>query len=449
VLEIRHAKEIAGSYELPPNPDFFLIVICCVLAFRKKVAVTPMSDTPLISSYKNLFTEHLTIHQQGTVCEITPHPEETSSILVPYINLPYHDFIVFLLLGLGKTVLFKDLPEKRLSVWKKQITHFGFNIESHHTEDTISLFLAADGVFSIPEDILDINLVHQCLGLAFGLRKKCTFTIDHPFQSPLRHLLPCFGYEMNIKSNYEKKEKTQLEKRLRFLSPKLLKKSDSKMSFAVSIDFTNSQADEVTITLPGDDILASTLLTAKSLIQKGQLVLGNVPLEPWSCAMINYIRKMGCNPAIQEKRQTSFGSTGVVSLQKFKCIGHKMECKPLYHYRRQLPAMVALATFAKGQSLFRALEDLRNDAPDPIEQLLACIRLMGGRHGELIDGIVIDGAKQYDGFDLPDSFSAALNSALAAAGLKCNGTTTINDTAIIQRWPDFREVINTLCIFRT
>ncbi len=291
--------------------------------------------------------------------------------------------------------------------------------------------------------------MHQCLGLAFGLKKQLVFTIDHQFQSPLRHLLPVFGYELQIKSNYEKKEKSPLEKRMRFFAPKLLKKTDSKLSFTTSIDFRATGTENVSVTLPGDDILAAILLTAKSLIQKGQLVLGNVPLEPWSCAALNYIRKMGCPIGIQEDRQTSFGSTGIVSLQKFNRIGHKMECTPLFHYRRQLPAMVVIATFAKGQSLFRALDDLRNDTPDPIEQLLTCIHLLGGRHGEMPDGIVVDGAKQYDGFDLEDSYSAALSGALVAAGLKCTGTTSINDTAIVKRWPDFKNIINTMCTFRT
>ncbi len=446
MLEIQRSKEIAGTITLPPNPDFLLLSLFIALTVNRHTRITPVDDTPLITQYKNLLSEHLAISQTEAYCEVNPLSEKGPSfILLPSGEIPYRDFIVFLLLGLKKTVGFNKLSPNRFSLWQQKASQFGCELEKDQREDAVAISLTPNSIFEVPGDILDPNSVHPCIGLSLGMKKHLTFSINHQFQSPLRHILSAFGYEPVIKSTYEKKSSNPLQKRMRFMVPKSKSKSDSKLSFTISIDFTDPPSEINAITLPGDDILASLLIAAKSLVQKGQFFLGNVPLEPWNSATLNYIRKMGCNPGIQEEQQTSFGSTGIISLQKFKLIGHKMDCRPLYHYQRQLPAMVVLATFAQGQSIFRSLEELRNDIPDTIEQMLACIRLLGGRHGEMPDGIVVDGAKLNDGFDLTESFTAGINGACAISALKCNGTSTIDDRAISERWPSFKKILDSVC----
>jgi hypothetical protein len=448
VLEIQRAKEIKGKVELPPNPDYFLLTLLCALASNKPAHITPLDDTPLTALFKDSFSSLLDIKQEQSTCMVSPKPDGGSTfILLPYDELPFRDFIVFLLLGLGKTVAFRNVSPKRLEAWQQRACVFGCTIESKQYYDSTGISLSSNGGFTMPDEIIDQNSIHPCIGLAFGQKKKLSLVMDHQLQSPLRHILPSFGYDVLIKSNYDKKD--PLARRLRFLAPKTAKKTDSKQTFTVSADFSLINPDPVSVTLPGDDVLGSLLLEAKSLIQRGQLIIANAPLEPWSCATLNYIRKMGCNEGIQEERRTSFGSTGMVYLQSFKCYGHKMDCIPLYHYQRQLPAIVTIATFAKGQSVFRGLEDLRNETPDAIEKVLACVRCMGGRHGEMPDGIVIDGAKQFDGFDLKKPLSAAQNGACAVAGLKCNGKTLVEDSLILQRWPSFSRIVDGICIYKT
>lgn len=448
MLEIQRVKEIKGKVELPPNPDFFLLALLIALASKKVTKITPVNDTPLITLFKESLFSQLDIEQENNTCIVSPKTNAIPSyILLPYNELPFLDFIVFLLLGLRKTVAFKNLSLKRLEAWQHKANVFGFTIESKQFDDARGIFLSSEGSFKTPDEIIDQNSIHSCIGLALGFKEKLCFLSTHQFQSPLRHILPAFGYEVNIKSSYKKKD--PLTRRLRFISPKLIDKTDSKLSFTVSIDFSYVNPDEITIDLPGDDVLGAVLFAAKSLIQRGQLILSNVPLEPWGCATLNYIRKMGCNEGVQEERQTSFGTTGMACLQHFKLVGHKMECIPLYQYQRQLPAMAAIATFSKGQSVFRGLEELHNEIPDAIEQILTSVRIMGGRHGEMPDGIVIDGAKQYDGFDMKKAVSAALNGACAVAGLKCNGKTVIEDLKILQRWPSFKKILDSICIYKT
>ena len=150
---------------------------------------------------------------------------------------------------------------------------------------------------------------------------------------------------------------------------------------------------------------------------------------------------MGCKPALQENSETSFGSAGMVTLPKFDLTGQKIDFSPQQPCGEQLPAMAMVAAFAENESLFRQFEDLRLNDPDAIRQLESCLKLMGVKFGDIPDGFVIKGEKEYDGFDLIEPFPAWCAGAFAIAGLRCVGSTTINDERLSERWPDFFDLI--------
>lgn len=450
MLEIKKAKSISGKIDLPPNPDLFLLSLVIAMATNKKTTITPVNNTPLIAQYIDLFSSQTDIKIEGVICHIEPKTEAASAYLpLDYTILPYRNLIVFLLLGLGKTVSFRNLPSKRLKQWQHIASLFGCIIETKDFDDACGIFLSKESAFVTSAESIDINHIHHCFGLALGLKNKLTITLENQFQTPLRFILPAFGYDLSIKSNIDTKSKDPLARRIQLMTAKSRKKSESKLSFTITADLSESKMDEYNIDLPGDDLLGALLIAAKCIVQNGLLVIGNVPVETWAGATLNYIRKMSCSPGIQENKKTSFGGVGLITIQKFKLVGRKIDCKPLYHFDRQLPAMVILSNYAHGQSVYRNLDDYRMEKPDTIEQLLSCVRLLGGRHGEMPDGMVIDGAKQYDGFDLKDDLNAMLNGACAIAGLKCNGTSSVNDSAIKKRWPEFEKIFENICTYRT
>jgi hypothetical protein len=445
MLEITPVKSIAGTVELPPNPDFFLITLLVTLATGRVVRIDAVPETPLILLYREIFSRHLSIERTVTGYALAPAQNEVSSyILLPYKKLPYSELITFTLLALGKTVAFKDLPLKRLEIWKQKAALCNGTIAIRQFDDATGISFTSTSELVLPseEKSIDTDDLQILLGIALGSGKRIGFMIDQHFQTPMRHLLPHFGYRITVKNTIEQKKLDPLLRRIRLMTSKVKKTSDQRVSFSVTIERDKTGSDPITITLPGDDILGALLLAAKSILQKGQLIISNVPLEPWCCATLAYIRKMGCVPGLQENRQTSFGAAGVVCLQKFKMVGRKIDCKPLFHYNRYLSMFVVLSTFSAGQSVFRHLEDLRNEEPDLIEEYLRIVRMLGGRHGEMPDGVVIDGAKQHDGFDCPETMPAALSGACAIAALRCSGKTTIEDARIIERWPDFKKLVD-------
>ncbi|MDO5576705.1 MAG: hypothetical protein Q4F84_06455, partial [Fibrobacter sp.] len=159
--------------------------------------------------------------------------------------------------------------------------------------------------------------------------------------------------------------------------------------------------------------------------------------------------KMGCKVSVQETHRCSFGSVGMVNIQKFELIGRKMECHPAENYFHYIPSLVILAAFAKGQSVFRNMEELRNDEPDGIDLVESCIRKLGARHGEMPDGIVMEGGVDFDGFDFTENYHASISGSFGVAGLKCLGETHIEDESIKQRWPNFETIFSELAEFRS
>lgn len=367
-------------------------------------------------------------------------------IALSYDEIPFRDFVVFSLLGCNKTLFIDPLPKRRLDEWTKLAAELGCSLQAHDAGGKTTVSLSGGENFRVRDTVWPVDAVHPILGLALGLKKQVKVLTDAVFASPLRHILPAFGYTISVTNSLRDKNEDPLVRRMRFLQ--IGKKSEGPLVFTVEADFSKRQDKQVEVLLPGDDELGAVFIAAKCLVPKGGLIIENAGLESWNTQMLALVRKMGGNVSTQETVSTSFGSCGTVALQKFGLAGRKVECVPLYQFAGQLPAMAVLAAFSEGQSVFRGLADLHCDEPDGIGQLLSCVKLLGARHGEMPDGIVIDGGGQYDGFDLAEHVPAQFAASLAVAGLRCMGKTTINDESIIRRWPRFEEMLKSVCEFR-
>jgi EPSP synthase (3-phosphoshikimate 1-carboxyvinyltransferase) len=454
-LEIQPAKEIQGSLSLPPSSDLFFIGIIMALAAKVTARISPLSDIPLVPWWEKALAGHVSLTCDAGLCTVVPKEGVMSPITLSYDDLrPYRDFVVFCLLGLKKTLIIDPLPGKRLDAWAAIASECGCTLRIEDQGGARSISLTGEEHFRIRDTLKTADVVHPLLGLSLGLGQQVAITTDTGFSSPVRHIAPVFGYEFSVTNNLRDNTENPLIRRMRFIQ--LGKKFEGPLVYTVKADFSKrrdasfgaSSGTSVEVTVPGDDVLCSVLIAAKCVVPRGGLIIENAGLESWNTQALSLVKKMGGVVATQESGDTSFGSVGTVSIQKLGLSGRKVDCDPIFTFENQLPAMVVIAAYAHGQSVFRKLGDLRSDEPDGIEQLLSLIRSAGIRHGEMPDGIVIDGGRQYDGFDLRDHLSAPLAAAGAAAALHCMGKSTVNDEAIVRRWPRFSETVFSLCVFR-
>jgi hypothetical protein len=449
VINLKPAKSLQGKLDLPPSPDLFLLTLTTALALSKNVKIISINETPLLKMWSDIFKNHLNIEWNDNSCLLAPHLNDPSSyLLMPYRQLPFRDLVVFTALGMGKVVSFKDISKQRLETWCKNSKKFNIVLEIVQHGENYGL-----SVKEFPETFSDISFIEEAdlsmlLGFLLGKRRFASFQIDYPFSNPLRNLASLLGFNITVKSAVSK-ENDPIARRMKFLQSKKRQTTSSGQQYIVNADFSQqTSADNLEISLPGDEQLGSIMIVAKCLLPKGSFVINNMPLETWASPLPGFIRKMGCKLSLQETNRTSFGSAGMLTIQKSELYGRKVECSPAADYQPHLPAMVVLAAFAEGQSVFRDLEDLRNDDPDGIDLIEKCIRTLGARHGEMPDGIVMEGGRDFDGFDITESLSASISGSFAVAALKCIGETNINDEQLCQRWPDFRNILEQICEFR-
>lgn len=447
MLKVTTAKEIKGKISVPPSQDLFFLSAITALAAGSTVLVSPAPSCARIDAWIEALKGHASITLQETsyciepLCSSAPLPLRFS-----YEDIPYREFSVFLLLGRYGSMIVDSLPMKRFDEWRGLIERAGCRLLEETDSAARRLVLEDSNKFHIPDCSLDIDDFHAFCGLALGLRQSFECTVDSPVVSQLRHMLPGFGFECRVQNRNLAKNEDPLLRRMRFL--KTGKKSEGPQQFGVFIDFSKQPAKRVELTLPGDDLFAALIILAKCLVTRGSLLVENVSLEAWNTSLLQLVKHMGAAVGAQETHQCSFGSVGSVVVQKINPFGRKVDCRPRYQFATQVPAMLVMSAFAQGQSIFRHLEHLRSDVPDGIERLNSCISALGARFGEMPDGIVIEGAKQFDGFDLGTPLPAPIAGAFIVAGLKCRGATTIADEYIIRQWPDFKEMLDSIIEFK-
>jgi hypothetical protein len=451
VLSIHHAKALQGKIELPPSPDLFCVAAFASLASGRRVRIHPVRDCPSFKQWKTLFDGHAAVTVEGDACIVDPRSGNSAADIV-FVNdqIPYRDLVVFLALGTRKRVMFRTVPEKRLALWRDQSQRIGFSADIVQEGETRGLALTRESPPPAPPSVISEQDIHPALGLFFGLRVKRSFQIDFTLSTPFRLLSKTFGYDIAVKRDIGLAEKDPIVRRMRLQTHQRLSSQDQ--LFTIAVDFPTAPAageETIDLLLPGDEVLLALFLAAKSLIHKGSFVIGNAPLEPWAMPIMTLMRKMGSKLSQQETHQTAFGSAGIITLAKFDLTGQKTDFVPHFHYASQLPSMAVLAAFAEGQSLFRNFGDLRLNDPDGIRLLETCLRTMNVKFGDIPDGFVIKGNHEHDGFDLIEPLPAYCAGAFAIAGLHCVGSTTVNDELLLERWPDFHELIEKLFEFRT
>lgn len=447
MIEIITAHQASGTIVLPPNPDCFALTALLCMAANTPVNVTPVEQTPLIEYWQTLLRDHLSFQPIESGLRLIPQADVNAPLELSMQELRFREFFIFCALGMGKTITLDTIAPKRLEQWTGFAKRAHCQIDIQHSEQTISLRLPKDTPVQLPEKNLCPEALHAFLGLAVGRGIRFGALLDYSFSSPLRTLLPAFGYHFQLKGTAVDKPLDPIARRIQRMQPKK-KEKNSAQEFRLSADFSRRNDGEPAITLPGDDILGALFITLKALVQKGNLIIEQMPLESWAGQTLAHVRKMGCSPGVQEHATTSLGSCGMIQLQRFSLSGRKLECSPFFHFEAHIGAILVMAMFTSAQSVVRGMQELRANQPDDIERIAACLKTIGVHFGEMPDGFVIKGTKQYDGFDITQELPAALAGALAIAGTRCIGKTTIMDQALNRRWPDFLTRLDAICQFK-
>ena len=457
MLNLRPAKTIQGKVELPASPDLLFMAGLGACAAARKIKIANVNESGVLQEIERSLLGHAKFERRDSLLYISPNTNKDPSLLLPLPDslLPYRMIYLFMGLGMGKTVTMRSAPQKQFDYYIAQAKRIGIKVETETvTNELTGLKITEWKKESLKKVNIDEEDCTALLSFIFGKRENITFGIDFHLSTPLRQLANAFGFALNAKSLNAEKNGDPIAQRLRFLQNKKRGGQTQNQLYTVEADFKSSNKDDkdddgLEIKIPGDEILAAALLSAKCLVPKGDLILSNVCLESWGSQAVSFIKKMGSKLNINETGKTAFGVHGTVETQRVENSGKKIRCTPLYQFFGQLPSMMIAAAFAKERekSVFRNLGGLRFYEPDGIDQLEKALRPLGVRHGEMPDGIVVEGARDFDGFELTDALPAHIAIAFCMAGLRCLGKTSVQNGSIAARWPDFEKLLSEICEF--
>jgi len=493
MITLNPAKSMQGKLTLPTSPDLLYMAALAACAAKLRVNISGVNNSYVIDDILRSLKSHADVSLVDSTLSISPKStlnnisnndtddtgngdnnvnnintvqdvqdvqnvhtadnDEPLLLTLPDSLLPYRTVYLFIGLGMGKTVVSQSTPPRQIADFIARAKGVGINLETVDIDESTTGLR----VLSFDNGIAESSCPNEddcaaLLAFLLGKRGKLTFSItDYHLSTPLRRLSNALGFNLNVRQNAADGEDAEMTKRMRFMRKKQKDAEAPSQTFIVEADFsTNSinTANIINIIIPGDETLAAALITAKTLIPKGDFELYNVALDPWASQAVSFMKKMGAKINTEEQGKTAFGPVGVITVQKSERVGRKAKCVPLYQYLSQLPCMTIAAAFAEGKSVFRDLEPMRLFDPDGLEQLEQCLRPLGIRHGEMPDGIVIEGAREFDGFDIIEPLPAHIAAAFFVAGIKCVGKTSIADNLMAARWPDFDRIVNEIFEFR-
>lgn len=202
------------------------------------------------------------------------------------------------------------------------------------------------------------------------------------------------------------------------------------------------------IVVPGDPSSAAFFAVAALVVPGSCVTINNVGLNETRAGIFKVLRAMGGD--IVEINSRVVGGEAVADLVVTHSTLTGIETDPTIvpSMVDEFPILFIAAALAKGQSIFRGLEELRVKESDRITVMAKGLRAIGVSVEELPDGLIIegrDGEAFMGGATIAAELDHRIAMSFAVAGLVSNGGVTIDDMApVATSFPGFVELVEGL-----
>jgi 3-phosphoshikimate 1-carboxyvinyltransferase len=201
-----------------------------------------------------------------------------------------------------------------------------------------------------------------------------------------------------------------------------------------------SRPKPVYLALAGDVTEASIVALAATLVKGSDVLLEGVLLNAGRSGFPSALRRMGADIEVTQRRERFGEVQGTLRVRTSDLFGKRFDSETLSDLRDEIFLLLAAATYAEGETVFRDLNWLRLGDVDLLRDFTAALKRGGVETGEIEDGIVIRGRAESDGA----SHDGLGHPGLAAAGLvialKSHGASTLVGAAALEaRHPGLLE----------
>jgi 3-phosphoshikimate 1-carboxyvinyltransferase len=194
----------------------------------------------------------------------------------------------------------------------------------------------------------------------------------------------------------------------------------------------------LTLRVPGDVSAAAFWMVAAAAHPDAELHLTGVGVNPSRLGIIEALRAMGAQIAVEEERMWGCEPVADIVVRSSSLRGTVIEGALVPRLIDEVPALAVAACLAEGETIIRDASELRVKESDRIRATAAELRRLGARIEELPDGMVIRGVGGLRGAACGSHGDHRLAMALAVAGLLADGETTVRGAeSVAVSYPNF------------
>ena len=215
-----------------------------------------------------------------------------------------------------------------------------------------------------------------------------------------------------------------------------------------TVTIEKSELEPKTIEICGDISSAAYFIVAGLIVPNSKIILKNVGLNPTRTGILEVAEKMGGNIEILDKRNISGEDVGDIQISYSNLNSCTIEGEIIPRLIDELPVIAILATQAKGTTIIKDAQDLRNKESDRIKAVVTELKKIGADIEETPDGFIINGKTNLKGDTEVETYhDHRLAMSLYVAGLICDKPIAINGFEWVDiSFPEFDRLFNSLSL---
>lgn len=215
-----------------------------------------------------------------------------------------------------------------------------------------------------------------------------------------------------------------------------------------TVTIEKSELEPKTIEICGDISSAAYFIVAGLIVPNSKIILKNVGLNPTRTGILEVAEKMGGNVEILDKRNISGEDVGDIQISYSNLNSCTIEGEIIPRLIDELPVIAVLATQAKGTTIIKDAQDLRNKESDRIKAVVTELKKIGADIEETPDGFIINGKTNLKGDTEVETYhDHRLAMSLYVAGLICEKPIAINGFEWVDiSFPEFDKLFNSLSL---
>lgn len=215
-----------------------------------------------------------------------------------------------------------------------------------------------------------------------------------------------------------------------------------------TVTIEKSDLEPKTIEICGDISSAAYFIVAGLIVSSSKIILKNVGLNPTRTGILEVAEKMGGNIEILDKRNISGEDIGDIQISYSDLKACTIEGEIIPRLIDELPVIAVLATQAKGTTIIKDAQDLRNKESDRIKAVVTELKKIGADIEETPDGFIINGKTNLKGDTEVETYhDHRLAMSLYVAGLICEKPIAINGFEWVDiSFPEFDRLFNSLSL---